>query len=115
MTLNAVLQITFYLAVLIALVKPLGWYMARVYQGKPCGLDRALGWLERLLYRLAGVDPAAEQTWKQYAVAVLLFGLVSVVAVYALLRVQHLLPLNPQKFPAVSPDLAFNTAASFAT
>ena len=97
------------------MAKPLGWYMARVYEGKPCGLDRALGWLERGIYRLAGVDPQQEMGWRQYAVAVLLFNAIGFLAVYALLRLQGVLPLNPQEFPANTPDLAFNTAASFAT
>jgi potassium-transporting ATPase potassium-binding subunit len=115
MTLNAWVQLGLYLAVLVALSKPLGWYMARVYQGQPCGLDRALGWLERLIYRMAGVDPAREMPWRGYAVAVLLFNLVGLVTVYLLLRLQHWLPLNPQGFEANTPDSAFNTAVSFAT
>lgn len=115
MTLNAWIQLGVYLAILVAAVKPLGWYMARVYEGKPCGMDRVIGRLERLLYRFAGVDPQQEMTWRTYAVAVLLFNLFGLIAVYLLLRLQHLLPFNPQGFAAVSPDLAFNTAASFAT
>jgi K+-transporting ATPase ATPase A chain len=115
MTANAWIQLFIYLAVLLAAVKPLGWYMARVYQGKPCGLDSILGWLERLLYRLAGVDPQREMGWKAYTVAVLVFNAVGLVFLYLLLRLQGLLPLNPQRFSAVSPDLAFNTAVSFST
>src|SRR5262245_51602673 len=115
MTANAWIQLGLYLAVLAALVKPLGWYMARVYQGQSCGLDHALGWLERLVYRLAGVDPQHSMTWKAYAVAVLVFNGIGLVMLYALLRLQHLLPLNPQDFPANTPDSAFNTAVSFAT
>jgi potassium-transporting ATPase potassium-binding subunit len=109
------LQLAVFVVVLVALVKPLGAFMARVYEGRPCGLDRALGWLERLTYRLAAVDPKAEMTWRTYAVATLLFNAVGFVAVYLLLRLQAVLPLNPQDQPACSPDLAFNTAASFAT
>src|SRR5579885_2903667 len=115
MTANAWTQLLLYLAVLLAAVKPLGWYMARVYQGQPCGLDRALGWLERLIYRLAGVVPRREMTWQAYAVAVLLFNGIGLVFLYGLLRLQGVLPLNPQGFAACSPDLAFNTAVSFAT
>jgi potassium-transporting ATPase potassium-binding subunit len=115
MTANGWLQIGLYLAILLVAVKPLGWYMARVYQGQACGLDRALGWLERLLYRAAGIDPQREMTWKAYALAVLLFNGLGLIALYLLLRLQGLLPLNPANFGAVSPDLAFNTAASFAT
>ena len=113
MTANAWIQLLLYLAVLIAAVKPLGGYMARVYQGRPCGLDRLLAWPEHWLYRLAGVDPEREMNWRQYAVAVLLFNGLGFVSLYALLRWQGSLPLNPQGFPALSPDLAFNTAASF--
>jgi len=109
------LSIGVFLAVLAALVKPLGWYMARVYEGKPCGVDRLLGPLERLLYRLAGIDARREMPWTTYAQALLAFNLLGVVAVYALLRAQHLLPFNPQHLPAVQPDLALNTAVSYAT
>ena len=115
MTANDWIQLGLYFVVLVALVKPLGWYMARVYQGQPCGLDRVFGGLERIIYRLAGVDPKHEMGWRQYAVAVLLFNALGFLAVYALLRLQGWLPLNPQDLPAVSPDLSFNTATSFAT
>jgi len=117
MTLNAFLQIAFYLAVLIALVKPLGWYMARVYEGKSFGLNRALGWLERLIYRLCGVRPEEEMGWKTYTVAMLLFNLVGLLAVYGLQRTQDLHGhiLNPQGLDPVSADSSFNTAVSFAT
>jgi len=115
MTTNAWIQVGLFLAVLLATVKPLGWYMARVYQGQPCGLDVALGWLERLIYRVCGVDPQREMTWQVYAVAVLLFNGFGVLALYALLRLQGVLPLNPQDFPGLSGDLAFNTAVSFVT
>lgn len=104
-----------YFAVLIAAVKPLGAYMARVFDGRPCGLDRALGWLERGIYRLAGIDPTHEMNWRVYATALLLFNAIGYLACYLLLRWQGVLPLNPQHFPGVGPDLAFNTAASFAT
>jgi K+-transporting ATPase ATPase A chain len=113
MTGNDWFQLALFLAVLLAAVKPLGWYMARVYQGLPCGLR--LGWLENLFYRAAGVDPRKEMTWRAYAVAVLAFNAIGLIFLYALLRCQALLPLNRQDFSAVSPDLAFNTAVSFAT
>jgi K+-transporting ATPase ATPase A chain len=115
MTLNGVLQLVLYLIVLIGLAKPLGWFMARVYQGEPCGLDRVLGPVERLAYRIAGVRADGEMGWKTYAVAALLFNAVGVLAVYALQRFQGMLPLNPQGLGAVSPDSSFNTAISFAT
>src|SRR5207245_6481318 len=104
-----------YVVVLLALAKPLGAYMARVYQGRPCGLDRLFGWLERLIYKLSGIRPAEEMGWKTNAATMLLFNLAGLLAVYALQRLQGLLPLNPQALGAVSPDSSFNTAVSFAT
>lgn len=115
MTANAWIQLILYFVVLAALAKPLGTFMARVYEGKPCGLDGALGWLERGIYRVSGIDPAEEMGWKRYTIAVLLFNAAGFVAVYAILRLQHILPLNPQGFPANTPDSAFNTATSFAS
>ena len=115
MTTNDWIQLALYFGVLVALTKPLGAYMARVYQGQPCGLDRPLGWLERLVYRLTLVDPQREMGWRKYTVAVLLFNGLGVVVVYAILRLQDILPLNPQHFAANSPELAFDTATSFAT
>ncbi len=115
MTANGAFQLLFYLVVLLAIAKPLGAYMARVYDGRPCGMDRVLGWLERLIYRVAGVRPGDEMGWKTYAIAMLLFNAAGMLAVYALQRLQSGLPLNPQAFGAVSADSSFNTAASFAT
>ncbi len=113
MTANGWLQIGIYLAALLALVKPLGWYMARVYEGQPVGLDRVLGPLERLFYRLAGVRADEGMGWRSYAVAMLVFNGCGLLFLYALLLLQGLLPMNPQGFGAVAPDLAFNTAVSF--
>jgi len=115
MTINGLVQIGLYFVVLLALVKPLGWYMARVYEGQPCGLDRVVGPLERLIYRLCGVRHTEEMNWKTYAVAMLLFNGAGLFALYALQRWQGIFPFNPQGFGAVAPDLAFNTAASFVT
>jgi K+-transporting ATPase ATPase A chain len=115
MTLNGLLQIGVYLVVLMALVKPLGWYMARVYQNQPIGLDRVLGPVERLCYRAFGVRAGEEMNWKVYTAAVLLFSATGVLFLYALQRLQAWLPLNPQSFGAVTPDSSFNTAASFVT
>ena len=115
MTLNALAQVAVYVVVLVALAKPLGAYMTRVYDGPPLLLDRLLGPVERLCYRLAGVDPAQGMTWRTYAIALLLFNLVGLLAVYLLQRLQGCLPLNPQHLPAVHPALALNTAASFAS
>lgn len=115
MTADGLLQIGLYFLVLIALVKPLGLYMALIYEGKPVLLDRVLGPVERLIYGVCGVRPEEEMRWTTYAVAVLVFSAVSLLFVYALQRLQALLPLNPQGFGAVSPDLSLNTAVSFAT
>jgi K+-transporting ATPase ATPase A chain len=116
MTSNDWIQLVLYFVVLALLSKPLGWYMARVYQDEPCcGMDRVFGWLERRIYRVAGVNPKEEMGWRKYAVGVLLFNGIGFLAVYALLRLQGVLPLNPQHFPANTPDSAFNTATSFAT
>ena len=115
MTANGYVQIALYLAVLLALAKPLGWYMARVYEGKPAGLNHVLGPLERLLYRLFGTREDQEMRWQTYALAMLLFNMLGLLVVYALQRLQPLLPLNPQGLGAVTPDSSFNTAVSFAS
>ena len=115
MTTNILVQIGLYFLVLLALAKPLGWYMARVYEAKPCGLDVVLGPIERALYRLSGIRPADEMDWKVYGLAMLLFNAAGLLLLYGLQRVQHLLPLNPAGLGIVAPDLAFNTAVSFAT
>jgi K+-transporting ATPase ATPase A chain len=115
MNVHAWLQIGLFLAALILLVKPLGWYMAQVYEGKPCGLGWAMGWLERLIYRVCGIKPDEEMAWTTYARAMLVFNLLGFIAVYVLQRMQHMLPLNPQNMTAVPPDLAMNTAVSFIT
>jgi potassium-transporting ATPase potassium-binding subunit len=115
MTANGALQLGLYLVVLLALAKPLGAYMARVYEHRPIGLERVFGWLERLIYRLIGVRPDAEMGWKTYATAMLTFNFVGLLAVYLLQRLQGVLPVNPQSLGAVSADSAFNTAVSFAT
>jgi K+-transporting ATPase ATPase A chain len=111
-------QIVFFLAVLLLAVKPLGAYMARVFEGKPILLDKALGWLERLFYRACGLpegEAAREMKWTTYAVAMLLFNVAGIVVVYGMLRLQSHLPLNPDGMSAVSPDLSWNTAVSFVT
>jgi potassium-transporting ATPase potassium-binding subunit len=115
MTLNALIQLGLYFVVLLGLAWPLGSYMARVYEGAPVLLRRALGPVERLFYRLCGVREDGEMGWKEYALSMLLFNMAGLVALYLLQRLQAVLPLNPQRLPAPSPDLAFNTATSFAT
>ncbi len=102
-----------YLVVLLLLVKPLGGFMARVYGGQRTFLHPVLAPVERISYRAAAVNPDAEMTWKSYAVTMLVFNLLGLLAVYLLQRLQGLLPLNPQGLAAVSPDSSFNTAASF--
>ncbi len=113
MTISALLQIIVYLFFLLILVKPLGSFMARVYQGERTFLDPILHPVERWIYKLSGIDPEHEMKWKTYALALLLFNLLGLFTVYVLQRVQGFLPLNPQSLGAVAPDLAFNTAVSF--
>jgi potassium-transporting ATPase potassium-binding subunit len=108
-------QIVLFMAVVLLLVKPLGWYMARVYENKSCGLDRILGPVERAVYLFCGVNPANEMGWKRYTVSMLIFNASGFVLLYALMRLQGHLPLNPQHFTGVEPYLAFNTAVSFIT
>jgi K+-transporting ATPase ATPase A chain len=116
MTTNGWIQIGVFLAVILAITKPLGIFMAAVFGGKRTFLDPVARPIERLLYRVTGVDEAHEMRWTEYAFAMLLFSGASMLLLYLLERAQHLLPwLNPQKFAAVPPTLAFNTAASFTT
>jgi K+-transporting ATPase ATPase A chain len=109
------IQLVFYLVVLLALAKPLGAFMASVYQGERTFLDPILGPVERLVYRLSGVRADQEMGWKTYALAMMLFNVLGLLAVYLLQRVQASLPLNPQGLGAVTPDSSWNTATSFAT
>ena len=107
------LQIGLYLIVLLLLVKPLGSFMARVYEGERTFLSPVLSPVERFIYRLIGVKPQEEMDWKTYAFAMLLFSLVGLITLYGLQRLQAILPLNPQNLSAVAPDLSFNTSVSF--
>jgi K+-transporting ATPase ATPase A chain len=113
MTAAGLLQLTVYLAVLLALVRPVGAWLASLYAAPPG--TGFLGPVERGLYRITGVDPADDMPWQRYAGAVLVVNLLGFLAVYLLQRLQGYLPLNPVGLPAVSPDSAFNTAVSFAT
>jgi len=115
MTVNGWLQIIVYLAVILALTKPVGLFMARVFSRERTFLDPVLRPIERLMYRLTLVDETHDMKWTEYAFSMLLFSGVSMLVLYLIERVQQFLPLNPQKFAAVTPDLAFNTAASFTT
>ncbi|WP_129628262.1 potassium-transporting ATPase subunit KdpA [Candidatus Oscillochloris fontis] len=107
------LQVSLYLGVLLVLAKPLGWYMARVYAGESVGLNTLLAPVERSCYRLLGIDEQTEQSWKEYALGLVLFNTVGMLMVYGLQRLQSSLPLNPDRLAAPLPDLSFNTAASF--
>ena len=115
MTASGLLQLAIYVVVLVALVRPLGAYMARVFEGDRTWLTPVIAPIEGLVYRVAGVDPAREQDWRRYTLALLVFNLAGVAVVYALQRLQGVLPINPQGLGAVAPDSAFNTAVSFAS
>src|SRR4029079_6326351 len=112
---SGLLQIGIYLVVLLALAKPLGAYMARVYEGQRTFLDPLLRPVERVIYRACGVRPEEGMTWKTDAIAMLLFNALGMLVVYALQRLQGVLPLNPQGFGAVTPDSSFTTATIFAS
>src|ERR1700710_3089753 len=112
MTVNGWLQIALYCVLLILLVKPLGLYMTMVFAGERTFLSPVLGPLERGLYRISGVDERADQHWLIYGIAMLFFSVAGFLFLYALQRLQNLLPVNPQGLDAVAPDLAFNTSIS---
>src|SRR5712691_12884382 len=116
MTVNGWLQILFFLALIFAVTKPLGIFMARVFNREKTLMDLVLRPVERLLYRVTAVDENHEMRWTEYAVSMLLFSVVSMLVLYFIQRVQYYLPFNPQKLAGVNPPhLAFNTAASFTT
>src|SRR5690348_1750072 len=116
MTANGWFQILFFLALIFLVTKPLGLFMTRVFNRERTFMDPLLRPIEKILYRVTGVDETHEMRWTEYAIAMLLFSVVSMVVLYAMQRLQGYLPWNPQKFGAVNPPaLAFNTAASFTT
>jgi potassium-transporting ATPase potassium-binding subunit len=115
MTAMSWLQIVLFTGLVAAMARPLGGYMMRVFTGQLTALGRALQPIERAIYRLTGVDPRAEQEWHIYGLSLLAFNMVGIVVLYAVLRLQELLPFNPQQFAAVDPALALNTAVSFTT
>ena len=116
MTINGWLQILFFLALVLLVTKPMGVFMARVFNREKTFMDPVLRPMERLLYRVTGVNEDHEMRWTEYAIAMLLFSLVSMIVLYLMERLQAHLPFNPQKFGAVNPaHVAFNTAASFTT
>jgi len=115
MTLNGWFQILLYFAALLALTRPMGAFMERVFAKKKTFLDVIMRPVEKLIYKVTFIDESREMHWTEYAIAMLLFSCVSMLVLYAMQRVQHLLPFNPQKLAGVDPELAFNTAASFTT
>ncbi|MBK7704349.1 MAG: potassium-transporting ATPase subunit KdpA [Acidobacteria bacterium] len=115
MTLNGILQILAFLFVLTLLTKPMGIYLTRVFDGEKTVFDPILGRFERLIYAVCRIRPGSEMNWKQYGTAVIVFSLMSTLAVFAIQRLQYYLPLNPQGFPGPSADSSFNTAVSFVT
>src|SRR4029078_12026386 len=115
MTLNGWVQILFFALLIFAITKPLGLYMFRVFEADHQPLPRLLGPIERLLYKLCGVGPKVQQDWKQYTLGMLIFSAITFLVTYGIERLQQILPLNPQNFGPVAPDLAFDTAASFTT
>src|SRR5258708_1597801 len=115
MTANGWLQIGVFLLAILAVTPLLGRFMTRVFNRERTWLDPVLRPIERLIYRATGVDETREMRWTEYAAAMLLFSVVSMLVLYLIQRIQQRLPWNPQGFAAVPPDLAFNTAASFTT
>src|SRR5882672_1399412 len=115
MTVIGWIQILVFFGAIIAVTRPLGVFMFRVFEGGRAPFPSVLGRFERFLYRLSGVDPEKEQTWQAYAFALLAFSIFSMLVTYLFQRLQHVLPFNPQHFGPVEPGSAFNTAASFTT
>ena len=115
MSFNDTIQIVSFLIVVLLTVKPFGSYMARIYEGKPSGINVWFAPVEKWIYRLCGVKSDEGMSWKTYAFAVVIFNILGVLVVYAFQRLQAFLPLNPMNMPAVSPDSSFNTAVSFAS
>ena len=115
MTLAGWAEIAFFAAIICLLTRPLGGYLTRVYAGERTFLFPLLAPVENALFRLAGINPKTEQNWLQYTTSFLVFHALGIALLYALQRLQAIGPLNPQDLPAVSPDLALNTAVSFAT
>ncbi|HRE36319.1 MAG TPA: potassium-transporting ATPase subunit KdpA, partial [Sphingopyxis terrae] len=115
MTLSGWMLIFAFVAILAVLAKPMGLWLFALYEGRTTPLHRILGPVERGFYRMAGIDPTEEQGWRRYALHMLLFNLALLLFTYAVLRLQGVLPVNPQGFGAVGADGAFNTAVSFTT
>src|ERR1700749_1226499 len=113
MTVNGWIQIALYCVILIALTKLFGGYLVRVFNGERTLLSLVLGWLERGIYRLSSVNPKEEQHWLTYGLAMFAFSAAGFIVLYAIQRLQGVLPLNPQRFPGIEPSSAFNTSVSF--
>src|ERR1019366_2944757 len=112
---NAIVQVGLFFIIVALLSVPLGLYMARVFSDERTFMDPVLRPLEKLIYKVCGIHPATEMTWFEYAISMLLFSMAGMIVLYAMERLQQILPFNPQGMGAVAPDLAFNTAASFTT
>ena len=112
---NDIVVFIIFFVLLLLLAWPLGIFMAKIFSGERTILDPVMGTIERMIYRVTGVDAAQEMNWKQYAWALVIFNMIGMVAVFKLQLLQHLLPWNPEHLGAVAPDLAFNTAVSFMT
>ena len=115
MTANGFLQLAIYFLAILAVTKPLGLFMAKIFSGEPTLIGRILRPVERLIYRICRVEESQEQHWTAYTAAMLMFNLAGLLLLYAFERLQYFLPHNPQGFAGVAPDLAFNTAVSFTT
>jgi K+-transporting ATPase ATPase A chain len=115
MTLNGFLQLAIYFLAILAVTKPLGLFMAKIFSGEPTLIGKVLRPMERVIYRMCRVDESQEQHWTAYTAAMLMFSVAGLLLLYAFERLQYYLPHNPQGFTGVAPDLAFNTAASFTT
>ncbi|OGW46967.1 MAG: potassium-transporting ATPase subunit KdpA [Nitrospirae bacterium RBG_13_41_22] len=113
MIVNGIEQIGLYLVIIGILVKPFGIYMAKIYEGEPCLLDRVIGPVERFIYRICCIQKEEEMSWQTYGISVIVFSFAGIAILYLLQRLQGFLPLNPQGFQAVTPDSSFNTAISF--
>jgi potassium-transporting ATPase potassium-binding subunit len=113
MTANGWFQIIFFFVLVLICAKPLGKYMARIFERERTFVDMSFRPIERLIYKFTGIDESYEMRWTEYAVSMLIFSLVTMLVTYALQRLQYYLPLNPQHLAGVAPDLAFNTTVSF--
>ncbi|MFI5201166.1 MAG: potassium-transporting ATPase subunit KdpA, partial [Candidatus Kapaibacterium sp.] len=115
MTTSAIIQFAAYLIVLVLITKPMGIFLTKIFNNERTFLTPIFRPIERLIYRICGIDPTREMKWTGYSAALLIFSAVSGLVLYGILRLQQFLPWNPQHFGAVAPDLSFGTAMSFTT